>query len=257
MAIKFIRQSMLNLYCHCQEAFRRRYIEGEIIPPAIAMTIGTGVHKAAEINHKQKISSGMDMPIDDMLDAAADGFMEAVEADGVYFQGTRQELMKELGIAQTLAVDVTKVYGREIAPQIQPIEAELTLYAQHPDLPIPFRGTVDVLDVRELCIDLKTARVKWRAGKERDTVQPAIYRYMLFENFARDYDFGFHVMTYKGETQYIPAPKSNQEMAYIVALCKSMMNSIRTGDFMPAVPGHWLCSDKWCGYWFSCKYSKG
>lgn len=252
--ISSVRQSMVNLYCHCQEAFRRRYIEGEIIPPAIAMAVGTGVHKAAETNHKQKINTGMDMRIDEILDAAADGFQTEVEQNGVYFTGSRSELNKELGKAQDLSINLAALYGKKIAPAIMPVAAELKIEAQHPDLPIPFSGTIDVVTQKSI-IDLKTARVKWRAGKEKETVQPEIYRFMLRENDGHDYDFGFHVMAYTGETQYIPVKKSNQEMGYVVGIVKAMLNSIKTGCFMAAVPGHWICADggKFCGFWHTCK----
>lgn len=254
--IKSIRQSMVNLYCHCQEAFRRRYIEGEIIPPAIAMAVGTGVHKAAEINHKQKINSGLDMRLDEILDAAADGFQEEVEQNGVYFTGSTQELYKELGKAQDLSVNMAALYGKKIAPQIMPVAAELKIEAQHPDLPIPFSGTIDVVTDNQSIIDLKTARVKWRSGKEHETVQPEIYRFMLHKNYGHDYQFGFHVMAYDGETQYIPIKNSNQEMGYVVGIVKAMLNSIKSGCYMPAVPGHWICQPAYCGYHASCQVRK-
>ena len=46
--IDHISPSMLGLFCRCQEAFRRRYIEGIKLPPGIAACIGTGMHKGAE-----------------------------------------------------------------------------------------------------------------------------------------------------------------------------------------------------------------
>lgn len=250
--ISSIRQSMLNLYCHCQEAFRRRYLEGEIIPPAIAMAVGTGVHYAAEINHRQKINSGFDMLASELMEYAAEGFEDEVEANGVYFTGSKQELNKELVKAQDLSVSLAKSYAQKIAPQIIPVQAELKIMAQHADLPIPFSGTVDVVDAKNLCLDLKTAKAKWRAGKERETVQPIIYRWMLHENFGQDFNFGFHVMAYNGDVQYVPVENSNQEMAYVVNIARAMLNSIQTGCFMPAVPGHWMCQPAYCGYYANC-----
>lgn len=255
---RLIRQSMINLYCHCQEAFRRRYIEGEIIPPAIAMAVGTGVHKAAEINHLQKVDSGLDMSIDELQDAAADGFSDEINNNGVYFTGSKQELRRELGKAQDLSITLAATYGKKIAPQIMPVAVEMKLQAKHPDLELPFSGTIDVVAEGNACLDLKTARVKWRAGKENETVQPAIYRFMLKENYGHDYNFGFHVMAYNGDTQFIPAQASNHEINYVVNIAKAMLNSCKTGVFMPAVPGHWICADggKYCGYWHSCRARK-
>lgn len=247
-----ISQSMLNLYCHCQEAFRRRYIEGEKIPPAIAMAVGTGVHKAAEINHKQKIDSGLDMRLDDIMDAAADGFRSAVEDSGVYFTGTRQELNKELGKGSDLSVKMAAIYGKNVAPQIMPVAAELKLLACHDDLPVPFLGIVDVLNHGNIVSDLKTANKKWRAGKEKESLQPAIYKYLLKQNYGQDYGFDFHVMAYDGNVQHIEMRDRENNIGYVVNLAKALLNSCDSGVFMPAVPSHWMCCERFCGYYGTC-----
>lgn len=253
--IRHISPSMLGLYCNCQEAFRRRYIEGEIIPPAIAMAVGTGVHKAAEINHLQKIESGFDMRIDDLQDAAADGFRNAIEDSGVYFTGTRQELQKELGKGSDLSVRMAGLYGKQIAPKIQPVAAELKLSACHEDLAVPFLGIVDVVNQGNVVADLKTANKKWRTGKEKESLQPAIYKYLLKKNYGHDFGFDFHVLAYDGNVQHIEM-RDKENIGYVVNLAKALLNSVDTGCYMPAVPGHWLCSDKWCGYHGTCRARK-
>lgn len=250
--IDHISPSMLNLFCNCQEAFRRRYIEGEKIPPAIAMLVGTGVHKAAEINHKQKINSGLDMPLNDILDAAADGFQEAVEDNGVYYTGSRQELQKELGKAQDQSINLAAVYSKKVAPEISPIAAEFKLQARHPDLELPFLGIVDVLDDNNTAMDLKTARTKWRHGKERESLQPDIYRYLLWQEYGHDHKFAFHVMAYDGYTQYIECEQKS-DIGYIVNIAGALLNACKSGVFMPAVPGHWICQPAYCGYYTSCR----
>ena len=68
--IESIHQSMLGMWLRCGVQFERRYIREEVIPPGIAARRGTAVHKAAEINHKQKLSTGKDLPISDLKDAA-------------------------------------------------------------------------------------------------------------------------------------------------------------------------------------------
>lgn len=202
------------------------------------------------------MASGMDMRLDEIMDAAADGFYQEVEDKGVYFTGKNQDLKKELGKAQAMSVKLSGIYALRIAPKIMPLAAEIQIEAQHPDLPIPFSGTIDVIHEDKTIIDLKTARQKWRSGKEKETVQPAVYQYMASQHFKEPFKFGFHVMAYTEETQYIPAD-SNQEIGYVVNIVKAMLNSIKTGVFMPAVPGHWLCQPKFCGYHGTCLARKG
>lgn len=250
--IQTIRQSMLNLFGNCQIAFRHRYVEGEIMPPGIAARVGSGLHKAAEANHRQKMNSGMDMPISEMQEIASDEYAHLINSEGVYFPGTAQELHVELGKGEDLTVALTANYGSLIAPQITPVGAEVTIHASHPALPIPFSGTLDVIDARGIIFDLKTASKKWRCGKENETTQPTLYKYMAQQTFYKTYEFGFHVLAYGGETQYIPTESGLPGMERIVGIAKAILNACETGCFMPAVPGHWMCSEKWCGWYHSC-----
>lgn len=191
------------------------------------------------------------MPIDELQDAAADGFKNAVEESGVYFTGTRQELYSELGKGSDLSVQMAGLYGKQIAPKIQPVAAELKLESQHEQLPVPFLGIVDVINQGNIVADLKTANKKWRAGKEKESLQPAIYKFLLRQNYGHDFGFDFHVMAYDGNIQHIEM-RDKENIGYVVNIAKALLNSCQSGVFMPAVPGHWMCSNKWCGYHGTC-----
>ena len=73
--IDSIHQSSLGTALRCGEQFRRRYIEGERVPPGVAAGRGTGVHKANEVNLNQKVITGTDLKLSDLKDAARDGFV--------------------------------------------------------------------------------------------------------------------------------------------------------------------------------------
>ena len=98
--IASFRQSSLSTWENCPEQFRRRYVEGEIIPPGLAAHIGTGVHRAAEVNHRAKLATGRDEPLGVLQDAARDGYVKAVKAQGAYFAPEERpsaKLMAERG----------------------------------------------------------------------------------------------------------------------------------------------------------------
>jgi len=38
---------------------------------------------------------------------------------------------------------------------------------------------------------------------------------------------------------------------------ESVLNGINAGIFLPAAPGSWACSERFCGYWHSCPYVSG
>ena len=73
-----ITQSMLGMFLRCPHQFERRYLRGEIIPPGIAARRGSATHKAAQINHEQKLHSQEDLPVGDLQDAARDHYVRLI-----------------------------------------------------------------------------------------------------------------------------------------------------------------------------------
>ena len=60
--------SQINLHANCAEAYRRRYPCNEVIPPGVAALKGGGVHGGVAINHQQKVKSGRDLPVKDIVE---------------------------------------------------------------------------------------------------------------------------------------------------------------------------------------------
>ena len=253
--INHISPSMLGLFCRCQEAFRRRYIEGVSIPPGIAACIGTGMHRGAEVNHRQKIDTGVDLPVDDIKDAARDAYREAV-SEGVFIPaGEEAEAPKELAKGADTAVSLAEAYARHLAPQITPVAVEEKMAAPVDGLPVPLMGIIDVMDKDGWCPDLKSAARKWPAGKELGNMQPPIYRHLLKATHnIPNATMSFEVITHKGEYQHIPVDVCDEDLAPVIARAQVLLHAVTSGIYLPAEPGHWLCNPKWCGYWHTCPY---
>src|SRR5512146_1163302 len=114
-----ITQSMLGMFLRCPHQFERRYLRGEVIPPGIAARRGSATHKAAEINHQQKLHSKKDLPIDALQDAARDHFVKIVKENGVFIPKEQvSEKAKLLNDGLNAAVRLTKLYREQLAPQI-------------------------------------------------------------------------------------------------------------------------------------------
>lgn len=255
MSIDHISPSMLGLFCRCQEAFRRRYIEGIKLPPGIAACIGTGMHKGAEVNHRQKIESGEDLPVSDIQDAARDGYNRAI-CDGIFIpDGEEASAAKELAKGVDTAVKLARAYAESLAPQITPIAVEEKLVAEVPGLRVPLLGIIDVLDIAHWCPDLKSAARKWPAGKAEGGLQAPIYQYLLKAvHGISDAMMSYEVITHKGEHQSLAVEVHAEDLGPIIARANGLLASLESGVFLPAEPGHWMCSPKWCGYWHTCNY---
>jgi hypothetical protein len=255
--VNFINQSLIDAWDKCPERVRRRWIEGEIIPPGIAARIGTGLHKGAEVNHLYKKEKGEDLPLDAVQDAARDGYVKAIE-EGIYVPpedaaGAKIEIAKSLDITVKLA----KAYREKLAPQVFPDLIEEEIYMNVPGLPIPFRGTVDCYTVDGWLPDLKTSEKKWPSGKVEKSIQPTVYRELIkAKTGAYPQRISFEVFPKTGKEDHVSYPV-NREPEDFTALIKKVgqiLSSIQAGIFPAAPSDGWVCSPKWCGYWWTCPY---
>jgi hypothetical protein len=87
--MKAITQSMLGMFLRGPHQFERRYLRGEIIPPGIAARRSLATHKAAQLNHKQKLHSQTDLPAGDLQDAGRDHYVRLVREEGVFIPKDR------------------------------------------------------------------------------------------------------------------------------------------------------------------------
>ncbi|RKY09319.1 MAG: hypothetical protein DRP56_02790 [Planctomycetota bacterium] len=256
--IEFINQTLINAWSMCGERVRRRWIEGDIIPPGIAARIGTGVHSGADVNYSAKIKTGEDEPLDVVLDAARDGYVKSVSDNGVFFPPEEKpSAQKQLEDGIDTVVELTRLYREECAPQVLPILVEEEIFLNDPDLDIPFRGTLDVLADDRALRDIKTSARKWPQSKADTSVQPTLYNELVKEktgSYPERIVYDIFTKTKKPAYQVMETTRQPGDFETLKLRVKLMMQSITAGIFPPAEPGHWCCSPKWCGYYYSCPH---
>ncbi len=259
--IQAIHQSMLNMALRCGEQFRRRYIEGEIIPPSIAAARGIGVHKANQVNLSQKIYSEVDLPEGDLTDAARDAYVNTLK-QGVYL--TKDEIPhKDRLIGEGLddTVRATSLYRKDVAPAIKPafVEEKFTL-----DLgfELPLRGTIDYGTEKELG-DIKTSSRKWAEGRAKAELQPVLYSLIAQSLFQKRFEWMYYILITRRsdsgkptsmELQKEPVEVEEKQYLALGAKIKVFIDMLKSGVFPPANQTSWWCSPNWCGYWSTCPY---
>jgi len=253
--IKTVSPSAVNTFAKCGEQYRRRYVEGEKIPPGVALHVGTGVHGAAEENHKAKIESKEDEPEDVIKDAARDKYKKSL-SQGVYLtpeEKSRKD--KVLGEGQDMAVTLAGLYRRSLAPQIQPIHVEKFVRIEVDELPVPILGVLDVT-TEEWVPDLKTAKKSWRQDQADGNLQLAVYKRAFRELTEQDPMVSLEVLVNLKEPkhQHIIADVTDADFDAFVRRAQQMLQSVRAGIFPPADPSHFICDPRWCGYWWTCSY---
>lgn len=259
--ISSIRQSMLNMAFKCGESFRRRYVEGQIIPPGIAAGRGTGLHHANKVNLTQKITSGVDLPIGDIKDAARDGFVKAFR-DGVYIPKhllSEKDKLINMGLEDSLRC--AEVYHEKIAPEILPRAVEEPFHLEV-GLSLPIEGTLDIQRLGKVD-DLKTAAKKWSEGQIHKEIQPVMYSYSHEKVTGIRPLFKYHIMiARRGQAGnatsagYDTQEKTctDQDYSSLFANLHIFIDMLEKGVFTPSNPTAWWCSADWCGYFSTCPF---
>jgi hypothetical protein len=254
--IDHISISQIDMFFRCGEQYRRRYIEGERVPPGIALHIGTGVHKAAEHNYRQKILTGEDLPAAQLQEVAVDAYAKSLDKQGVMFTAEERPAAKKiLGESADVVSGLTVVLREKVTPEIQPALIEESMTLDVPGLDVPFLGIVDCYSRDGRLSDLKTAAKKWSQDKADSESQPTLYRKLIkARTGSYPLKITFDVLT-KTKTpahQQLVTERDDDDFAILVRKAKIMLRMVSAGIFAPAEPGSWSCSAVYCGFWASC-----
>jgi len=255
--INHLSVSQLTTFQRCGEQWRRRYVEGEIIPPGIAARVGSGVHKAAEANFKVKMRTGEDLPLDAVQDAAAEAYGKAL-ADGVFFAPDEVPGAKAaMARGKDDAVLLATLFRRELAPAIMPELVEHRVTLDIPGVALPVMAILDCYTTDHKLRDLKTSGKRWSDDKAHASQQPTIYREAVKEvtgDYPEELLFDVLISNKTPVLQTITTSRTDEDMQILVRQFGVMTASIRAGIFPPAERDSWACSARFCGYYFTCPY---
>lgn len=254
--IDSIHASTLKMLSRCPHQFELYQKLGPI-PPGIAAHIGSSVHKAAETNHRAKLSTGQDEGETVLVDVARDTLQRKLDDEGVFL--ARDEVASaETIIAEGIdsTVRLTQTWRREIASSIFPALIEKKIALEVSDLEVPIVGTIDCLDTSENLIDLKTSSKSWTQSQADEELQPVVYRQLVKSetgSYPRSIRFDVLVKSKEIKVQKIETTRDESDWQAFLLRARAAISQIKSGIFPPCLPG-WNCSEKWCGYWSVCEY---
>lgn len=251
----YLSPSQLETYCRCPEQYRRRYIEGEIIPPGIAILKGKGFHVGAETNMRQKIDSHEDLPASEIVDAAVSGF--ETEAAGGYLL-TADESESDVGQAKDSLAAMAECHAEQQAPDYQPVLVEQRVRIELPGAR-DLLGIVDLADDLGRVTDFKTAGRKKRQEDADTSVQLTTYAaayHAVRGEPPKSLRLDSVVQTRAGKTyrDLLETQRSEPDLIALANRINAIASGVEAGNFPPTTPGAWWCSPRWCGYWATCSY---
>lgn len=252
-----IHQSHLGMFLRCAAQFERRYILGEIIPPGIAARRGSAAHKAAQINHEQKLHSHEDLPVDTLQDAARDHYVKLIKEEGVFIsKDDLPEKEKLLGAGLDASVRLTRLYRETLAPQIQPVLVEEKLEVDV-GLDLPLVGIIDLTTEDGSLEDIKTADKSKNQSMADTSLQLSMYAGLVAHHtgkWPRKTNLRVLVNSTTPKLQTLETERGPEDWNLLIGRIQLMLTQIKTGLFPPCAPDSWCCSSRWCGFWWTCKW---
>lgn len=249
-----------SLNMKCMEAFRRRYVEGEIIPPGVAMVVGTGVDKAVTKNLDHKIKSrGSLLTLEEVSDIARDGLNEAWDREGVRLDPEEVDLgIKTVkGNAVDKAVRLSVLHAQAKAPEIDPTAVQRKWSLDIPGFDVDLVGTMDIQEAA--CIrDTKTAAKTPAEDIAAKSIQLSAYALAMrsidgIEPEKVKLDYLIDTNTPAAKT--FEATRGEADYQALLARVEVFSLALEKGVFVPVEPEHWACSAKFCGYFHTCRFA--
>ena len=278
LEMTIVRASSLGGYQDCPRRSASRMFRKEIIAAGyelrettngIGAAVGTSVHKGGKIMLDEKAKTGELPPISVSTDAAIDTLRAELDRE-ITFDKTTVDLNE----AETQVIRMTKVYARDVAPDVQPLLVEERMEAT---VPWATQGLI-VSGQADLVAREPGAIRDTKAGSKLGTYSCQVGTYSLLARSngiditEANIDFVKRVhITAKTKTQVQPpavVQKYNIALAETAAVnvlrhIDGDLKTFREGDpergllpgdawAFPANPSSMLCGEKYCGC-YGCK----
>jgi hypothetical protein len=128
--------SSVTTFLRCGQQWYFAYVAGVKSPPSLRAIRGIAAHAAVEVDMRQKMSTRVDLPVTDMLDAYDESWNEE-SRNGYSITG--DELP---GVVKDKGYELVELYHREVAPTIQPVLVEEPI--QFAINGQPYSGQIDI-----------------------------------------------------------------------------------------------------------------
>lgn len=251
--------SQLETFWRCGEQYRRRYIERERIPPGIVLLVGSGVHIGAETNFKQKIDSHVDLPIDDIIDAAVNGFETRIRKDS--FELTTEEssigARKVIAQAKDQVAAMAEILAIEVVADYQPTEVEVTTLIEMPECSHDLVTVTDVRDDRSRVVDFKTSGRKKNLQEVHASIQLTAYAAAYRADHGTDpaaVMLDTLLKNKRVDRQVLTSQRDVTDYVVLAERIDATLQAINAGIYTPTSPLNWQCSERWCGYARTCPF---
>lgn len=259
--------SGMELASNCGEAWRLRYPENIRIAPNAALIIGSGTHKAIDVNIYAKVNDGEYLDTEQVTEVARDQVsMQFVEG---HVTMDHNEEFKGIDLVRANAIDkavaLVKLHSEVVTHLIDPAESETPWVVKCKNYPYDLAGTWDIIEKDASIGDTKTgAPGTLNQGTADQSVQLDGYAFAFSVNRGvkspKLYLDGL-IKTKVPKHERFETVRDDEDFQRFLRRFEVMCAMIEKEVFIPASPKWWGCSPEWCGYHAAnggpCKYTRG
>lgn len=257
-----LHQSMMNMFLRCGAQFEYRYIDGIKNIPGFALHIGSTLHNVQEHELVHKCNNdGQLIKESEALDVCRESFENNITEKGLMLNQDDVAIGEKMakGKAIDTAISLAKLYHNQLAPIINPIDAE------HVEMPwtvewdgfsFNLSGTMDVVTAEGIR-DLKTAGKTPSQIDVDNSDQLSMYATAykaLTDELPKSISYDALVKNKTPKIDIKTTTRSEDDIQRYMLKLSAFENAYKKGVFLPASQG-WWCSKKFCGYYDMCKYS--
>ena len=252
--------SGIEMLSRCGEQYQRRYVEKEIIPPGVAIIVGSATHHSIKANLHAKLETGLLLPIEQIKDTARDSLVMAWNAGGVVLN--EEEMAEGAAKVKAAAIDkavrLSTLHASEVAPRLCCTHVERPWVIELTGYPVDLAGQIDQQEP-ETIRDSKTSGKSPSATVADESDQLTIYAMavrvldgIMPSRVALDYLIDNKTPVAKT----FESTRTEEDFTPLLNRVEEAVKAMEKGVFVPASASHWICNPKFCGYWSSCRYTR-
>lgn len=174
---EYISYSQIRLYQNCPKKYYYIYVKKIPVPVNEKIFLGIVFHAVVEKYFKEKIN-GTELSKEVITDYYFDKFEDQQKEQEVKWEITRDKNF-ERGSA------FVNYFFRHLAQSIEPLMVEKELIVMLPELGVPLKGVIDLVETNFSITDFKTTTARWsKARIKGHYLQIIIYRYLFEKSFG-------------------------------------------------------------------------
>lgn len=250
--------SQIEMYIRCPQQYKRRYVDGIVAPPGVALVEGSSHHEALAFNNNGKVKTGNDSTTKDVADMFVSSF-DKRKKDVEDWEGEKPDDIVSRGVV------LVGEYMKSFAPRLTPeaVEFEVTKKIG----PVTVLGYVDVLgrmkklvgsNSAKTVVDYKTVSRKKSEDELKSSLQLSFYGMAVSDSGSKKTDVGYcNLMKKTGKVEWQTVELTLARMLWFRRVTLMVADAISRGSFPPTDPSNWCCSERFCGYYSKCRGSCG